>query len=435
MDPTNHPLARRPHAVSSRIALLSALALAGMLALAPPRLVAASPPGADVGSIRTWLLEHNPELRAMQAEAEAAGARVNPAGALPDPRAAIELRDIDPDRPNLSPAAVGSTTYSLKQAIPLWGKRALARDMAREQARAARFDREAVALDLLNQAEQAYVRYWHAREAVAVIDRRIALLDQLEAVARTRYAVGMAAQQDSIQAQVAGTSLQRERIDRLAIREQAAAALNSILGRSPDAMLAEPDVEPVLPLPAASLAAALAALSSRRHPAQRASAALAAAADSAARLQRRQRLPDLTVGVGIMQRADRVAGYEVMLEVEIPLQQRARRERERAALRMGDAARAREQAVATAIQGQLGQTWARVRSARDQRRLIERTLLVQAQANFESALASYRVGEVDFGTLIQALQSWQGADLARIDARRDELIGASAVRALLGSGQ
>ena len=66
---------------------------------------------------------------------------------------------------------------------------------------------------------------------------------------------------------------------------------------------------------------------------------------------------------------------------------------------MGDAARARAQAIGNELQGQLGQAWAQTRSAREQRRLIEQTLLPQAQANFESALASYRVGDVDFGTL------------------------------------
>src|SRR3546814_10915221 len=42
------------------------------------------------------------------------------------------------------------------------------------------------------------------------------------------------------------------------------------------------------------------------------------------------------------------------------------------------------------------------------------------------------VGEVDFGTLLEALNEWQGADLARVDALRDELLGAAAVRAIEG---
>ena len=71
-------------------------------------------------------------------------------------------------------------------------------------------------------------------------------------------------------------------------------------------------------------------------------------------------------------------------------------------------------------------------SARERRQLTERTLLPQADAVYQSALASYQVGEVDFGTLLEALNEWQGADLARVDALRDELLGAAAVRAVEG---
>jgi outer membrane protein TolC len=422
---------RRPTPL--RGAALQALALATLLAIAPATFADSPQPGADVASVRAWLIANNPDLQAMQAEADAAQARIYPAGALPDPMAAIELREIDPDRPTLLPNNVGSTTYSLKQPIPLWGKRGLAREIAGQQANAAQLERDATALRLLAQAEQAYVRYWHARESVVVVDRLVELLGQVEEVARMRYSLGVAAQQDSIRAQVARTTMQGERIQRLASRREAAAMLNAVLGRAADAPLAEPAGEPVLGLPAGSLARALAGLENAQHPALQARLAVAAAADTAAQLQRRQRFPDITLGVGVMQRDDRVDSLEVMLEVEIPLQQRARLEREREAVLMGDAARSRVQAMRNDLQGQLGQAWAQADGARDQRQLIEQTLLPQSQANFESALASYRVGDVDFGTLLEALEAWQGAELSRVDVRRDELIGAAAVRALLGS--
>lgn len=430
---TNDRSKRGAVALPHRAMALRVLALATLLALAPMASAQAPLPGTDVASVRSWLLAHNPDLQAMQAEADAAQARIYPAGALPDPMASIDLQGIDPNRPTLLPGNVGSTTYSLKQPFPLWGKRGLARDIARQEADAVRLEREAAALVLLAAAEQAYVRYWHAEEGVVVIDRLIALLGQVEEVARVRYSLGVAAQQDSIRAQVARTQMQRERIERLAIRREASAMLNAVLGRPADAPLAEPERAPDLTVPADSLSAALGVLRDAPHPAVQARAATAAAADTAATLQRRQRFPNLTLGVGIMQREDRVDSYEVMLEVEIPLQQRARRAREQEARLLGDAAHSRAQALQAQLQGQLGVAWAQWDSARDQRQLVEQTLLPQSQANFESALASYQVGDVDFGTLLEALEAWQGADLSRVDVRRDEFLGAAALRAIVGS--
>jgi cobalt-zinc-cadmium efflux system outer membrane protein len=412
--------------------LIVGLAL-GWVILGQATVSAAEPiPGRDLASIRAWLVVHNPQLRALQAEREAADARVLPAGALPDPMFSLNLRGIDPDHPSLAPANVGSTTYAVKQTFPLWGKRALARDVARDQAQASGYERDAVELELQARAEDAYVRYWHARKAVDVIDRMIGLVRQVEELAGVRYALGMAAQQDSIRAQVEQTTLQQGRIERLAARSEAMAALNTVLGRRADAPLAEPATPPTLIVTDASLTDALARVERGSHPELQASAAMATAANRNVALERRNRYPDITVGVGSMQRGNRIEGYELMLEVQIPFQQRARREREREARLREDAALARSDATRNDLEGRLGGAWARWSSARERRQLTEKTLLPQSEANFKSALASYQVGQVDFGTLLAALSGWQGADLARLDAQRDELLGAAAVRAIDG---
>ena len=133
-----------------------------------------------------------------------------------------------------------------------------------------------------------------------------------------------------------------------------------------------------------------------------------------------------------MQRENGPESLELMLEVEIPFQQRARREREREADLLEEAALARVDALRRALEGRGAIAKAQWTSAREQRELIEEVLLPQADAAYQSALASYQVGEIDFGTLLEALNQWQGADLARVDALRDELLGAAAVRAIEG---
>ena len=127
-------------------------------------------------------------------------------------------------------------------------------------------------------------------------------------------------------------------------------------------------------------------------------------------LQRRNRFPDITVGVGAMQYGNGIESTELMLEVEIPFQQRARRERERESRLLEEAALARMDATLRAVEERGASAWAQWTSARERRELIENTLLPQADANFRSALASYQVGEVDFGTLLEALDAWQGAE-------------------------
>ncbi|MFC7300204.1 TolC family protein [Cognatiluteimonas weifangensis] len=431
-DPFRRPAAihshfdpRRPRSIVLGVLLACVWAL-------PPAWAQSPPPGRDVASVHVWLREHNPELRALAAEAEAARARIQPAGALPDPAASIAFRELDPGRPWRVPGADRAVDYALRQRFPLWGKRGLARTATRQQADAAELDRDAVVRDLLAQAEAAYVRYWHADRAVAVLDRRLALLRQVEEIAGVRYALGLAAQQDAIRAQVEQTRMQRERIERLARQREAVAMLNAVLARPADAPLAPPAGPPVLPVRSDGLAGALRDLQRGGHPAVLAQQARAQAARTEVELQRRNRYPDVTLGIGAMQREDGLDSMELMLEVEIPFQQRARRERERESRLREEAALARVEATRNALAGEVASAWTQWSSARERRELTENTLLPQADAAFQSALASYQVGEVDFGTLLEALDQWQGADLDRVDALRDELLGAAAVRAIEG---
>lgn len=412
----------------------SGIAVLALLVSAIPAAMAATRelPGADVASIRAWLRAGNPELRALTADSEAAVARIQPAGVLPDPVVSLGVRNLDPDRPWQVPGGAREIGYALRQQVPLWGKRGLARTAARQGAEALALDRDAVAREIIAEAESAYVRYWHADQGIAVLDRRLALLRQLEEIAGVRYALGMAPQQDSIRAQVEQTAMQRERIQRLVQKQEAAAALNGGMGRSVDAALAPPAQLPDLPVRSASLEGILRALQGGRHPAVQAEHARVLAAQTGAELQRRRRYPDLTVGVGAIQREDGRDSMELMLEVEIPLQQRARRERERESRLLEEAAQARLDVARQLLAREAAASWAQWRGARDRRQLTEQTLLPQADAAFQSALASYQVGDVDFGTLLEALNQWQGANLDRVDALRDELLGAAAVRAIEG---
>lgn len=385
-------------------------------------------PGGTVESVRAWLIEQSPELRALGLEAEAAQARIHPAGALPDPSASVIFRG--PDAPWRRADGGREIDYALRQRFPLWGKRELARTAARHEAVAANLGRGATARDLMADAEAVYVRYWHADEAVAVLDRRIALLRQIEEMAGVRYALGRAAQQDAIRAQVEQTTLQRERIERIAAKHVAIAELNALLGREPNARLAQPAEIPALHVLSPELDTALERVD--MHPAVQSQREIAEAARASSMLQRRNRFPDITLGVGAMQFGNGIESTELMVEVEIPFQQRARREREREARLLHDAALVRANQAQHALQGRGASAWAQWQSARERRLLIENRLMPQADATYQSALASYQVGEVDFSTLLEALNEWQGADLARIDALRDELTGAAAVRAIEG---
>src|SRR3546814_5631858 len=84
-----------PLPISSPIPLLSWVLAVSFCSLVRPVTANEPVPGRCLESIRTWVLEHNPELRALDFEAQAAEARIQPAGALPDPTASVGFRGLD----------------------------------------------------------------------------------------------------------------------------------------------------------------------------------------------------------------------------------------------------------------------------------------------------------------------------------------------------
>ena len=245
-----------------------------------------------------------------------------------------------------------------------------------------------------------------------------------------RYASGSGEQQDAIRADVELTAMRREAIELASDAQAASARLNASLGRAPSAPLAAPADDPQL-TPQGDLAALLDGLR-ERHPMLQAEAAMASARAGMAEEVRRERWPDVAVGLGLMQMGNRAEGWELMFGVRIPLQQGARRQREQAAALREEAARARTQASVDQLRGAADEALARWQSAGEQEHLVVAQLLPQAQAAMESALASYQVGSVDFDTLLAALEQFLAADLERLDARRERLEAALQLKLMQG---
>ncbi len=120
---------------------------------------AADLPGATLPELLAWAKQHNPELAAMQHEAEAAEARIQQAGALPDPMFSVEWRDIPNDSDfTLAPSRVGSMKYTVAQTLPLGGKLKSKQQVAEAEAEKARRQRSALSAALRAKLATAFIQ-------------------------------------------------------------------------------------------------------------------------------------------------------------------------------------------------------------------------------------------------------------------------------------
>ena len=362
--------------------------------------------GADLTELLNHARSVNPELRSMQSEAVAATERIGPASALPDPVFRVELENINnygnDARPNLLPSRVGETKYTVMQMLPAWGKRGLKGQIAAADADQAEARAAAAWSELAMRIKSTYAQLYLAAGNARLTREVLELMVRLERVAQARYAGGLAPQQDAIRAQLEQTAMRSELIALDAEQALLRARLNALLARDAAAPLADPKSLRSMPSPSALEAAGLAQRARAGNPLLRAEQAKVRGAESNRELTWRNRYPDFSVGVSPTQMGSRITTWGVMLEVNIPLQQTARRGQEREATAMVAAARARADAVAYQLAGELAEQVASLQAAQRTEAVVRDQLLPQSQLGLQSAVAAYENGKVDFATLLDA---------------------------------
>ena len=413
--------------------LLFSLALGLSPVCAEP---ATQAPGASIESLLAVARRENPEYAVTRFEAEAAAERVYPAGALPDPTLRTELQNITNDgsnaNPNVLPSRVGSTKYTVIQPLPFWGKRDLKRETAEAEANQARGRSEASWAELSARIKTTYAQLYQAFHNEALTREIAALLKGLESITRTRYANGLIPQQDAIRVQLEQTGLQGELVVWETERHHLQSRLNALLRRPAHAPLAEPQRLRPLP-PAARLDyATLDQRLQARNPLLFAETARVTAAEKSRELAYRNRYPDFSVGVSPIQTGSRVNQWDLMVEINIPLQQESRRSQEREAQSMLSAAQSRQQATQNQLQADLAENIAALDAAQRIEKLVRSSLLPQAQMTFEAALAAYENGKVDFATLLDAQRQIRKARLDELKAQTDAQVRLAEIERLLG---
>ena len=417
--------------------VLRTCAVAVTLAICAPSGALATEPivGGSVESLLELAKERNPEYASMRHEAQAAEERVTPAGALPDPKLRVELMDITKmgdQNPTLSPSGVGSTRYTLMQDLPWFGKRGLKRDIAAQEAEGAKGRATGTWAELSSRIKSGYAQFYYISRNQRLTREILDLVVSLEKVAQVRYASGLAAQQDVIRAQVEQTNLRNELIGLENDRRQTQARLNALVTRPANAPLAEPERLRPLPAPVKLDYAALEDRVRGRNPQLVTEEARTKVAEKSRDLTYKNRYPDFTVGIAPNQYGKAIKAWDLMVEFNIPLQQSSRRSQERESEAMLSAARSRKESTTNQVLSELSENVSGLDAARRTEMEITSSLLPQAELTFNSALASYQNGKVDFATLLDAQRQIRKAKQDQIKYQAEGQARLADIERLLG---
>ncbi len=393
-------------------------------------------PGKDVESLLAIAEERNPEYAGQRFEADAALARVVSAGALPDPKIQIELRDITrlgAQDPTLFPNQVGNTRYLITQEIPWFGKRELKRTVAEFEAEGSQGQAASVWNDIAAKIKIAHAERYYLSRNERLTNEILDLMVRLERIAETRYGNGLATLQDVVRAQVEQTSLRNELIAIETEYHHRNTLINALLARDPMTPLAEPERLRPLPPPAKLDYAVLLLRVQSHNPLLSSAEARLAAAEKNRDLVYKNRYPDFTFGVSPIQYQNSIKEWELMVQVNIPLQQSSRRAAEHESEAMLSAARMRSEMTINQVRSDLAENISGIESVRKTETELSDRLLPQSEINFRAALAGYENGKVDFSTLLDAERQTRQAKQALLKVQLEGQSRLAEIERVLGA--
>ena len=173
----------------------------------------------------------HPATLSARAQAQADAERPSQAGSLPDPVIGAAVSNFRVDDFALDSSPMAGVELRFRQAIPFPGKLGRRKSLAEARANISEQIAREIASDVRARVKS---RYWSLSAAVAIEEitrHNVAVLGELIDVANSRFAVGMGAQQDVLQAQAALSELQTQLLRREQETRNAQRELNIAVGR------------------------------------------------------------------------------------------------------------------------------------------------------------------------------------------------------------
>jgi outer membrane protein TolC len=291
--------------------------------------------------------------------------------------------------------------FMVSQALPYAGKRDLRAGLATSQARQAEPSLARARLTLEAAVRRAYYGLVLARELQGLTSDQRELWQQIEVVARARYAVGQGAQPDVLRVQTEVTRIELRAIEQAAEADVRLAELNRLLARPLGTPIATPGKLGLAPI-AASADDVLADARSV-SPELRGAALVIETNTAAAALARRDLKPDFSIQGGYMNRGGLDAMWLAGVGMTWPFNKKARESAVAEAEIRAKGGGHVVESVGLQLAYRTRERYTRAKAIEKLVALYDGGIVPQDQMTVEASLANYQTGKVPFVSVLEAM--------------------------------
>ena len=348
-------------------------------------------------------LKNNPEIKAARAGWQASTKRPSQVGSLPNPTIGGRFKNVGFNEITRGEDPRTDIQIFLSQEIPFPGKLALKAKGATELSEAQGWVLEATTTRVVAELTDAFYEWSLVWKSIEITEENKKLVESFVDITEKLYEVGEGIQQDAVKAQVELSAI-LENLELLERRKEIVEArLRAILNRPPTAQLGIPEEREMSKL--AISYTELEDMIELTAPRLKVRKNIIESKEEDLKLAKRQYYPDFVVE-GTYFNRDGGDGnlrdiWQVGLGLRVPLYF-WRKERFGVLEASSDLLQAQENYDATknTLSFEAAKEYAKLRSAERLVSLYKDGIIPQSQLALESALTGYRVGKVDFLTLL-----------------------------------
>ena len=434
MDRLGRLVAKRP----AVILILVAIAVARVApANAQTTLPLTSDAASNLDALVREAVANNPGVIAARAHWQALTRVPIQAATLPEPQASIQHFTVGSPQPfsGYESSDFYYTGFGVSQDIPGPGKLRLQESEAERDAEYARRRYEAAERGVEERVKETYFELFFHAKTLAILDRNQDDLKLIQQIAETKYRLGQGLQQDLIKAQLQTTEILKEHAMHHQEEDQEQLELKQILARDPDSPNIDiGDIEVTHLQIDSSQVAQLAASGSPDLAADRAMEARSA---EALKLAHQGYWPDFTVGYTYQKTGPGFRDYYMLnLGAKIPLYfwRKQTPAIEQAALE-AEAARNQTRTTQLQVSSAAESSLVAMRTAERIMSIYRDGLIPQAETSEASAMSAYRVGKVDFQTLLSSVLDLQNLRQEYYRSLADHEIAIAKIQQVIGDGR
>jgi len=357
----------------------------------------------DLQFLTVEALMNNPEIKAELQKMDVMEARVPQAGSLDPP----ELKFLQEAMPGFRFNQAMYSRFELMQTIPFPTKLGKREDLSRIEAEHAHHEHLEKVNEVLSKLKSAYYELWFVQQNTILDEENARLLNQFITIARTKYGVGEASQQDVLKGQVELYMVDNDLISLRQRELSVKAMMMSILNRNPRDTLGFAVIPDDVVFDAQLDSLLQWALENRPMIVH----------DSLSIAEQRMNLslaqldywPDFKVGLErVTSPSSDFSGWSVSASMTIPLapwalgRTSARIEEASASI---DEARSDYNAARNMVAGNIKDLYYKIDAGKRQLTMYRTAILPAARQSLNASLTSYRTGRTDFLMLTDAYRT------------------------------